>query len=163
VAHLFMGEWQEALAVAEDGARRFPGDADLAHWLGTALEKAGRPAEAMEKYRQAIALRPDLYQAEEALGHLLAQSGRTDEAVQHFLRSAKIRPDRAQPIRALAMLLEAQGNPAESLRLWRQVLELAPNASTIQEAAANIHRLQNGGTRRGLSPEGPRPSGAPGS
>lgn len=162
-AHLFMGEWQEALVVAEDGARRFPGEADLAHWLGTALEKAGRPTEAMEKYRQAIALRPDLYQAEEALGHLLAQSGRTDEAVQHFLRSAKIRPDRVQPIRALALLLETQGNSAESLRLWRQVLELAPNGSTIQEAAANIRRLENGGTRRGLSPEGSRPSGAPGS
>jgi Flp pilus assembly protein TadD len=163
VAHLFMGEWQEALVVAEDGARRFPGDADLAHWLGTALEKAGRSTEAVEKYRRAISLRPDLYQAEEALAHLLAQSGKPDEATQHFLRSAKIRPDRVQPIRALALLLEAQGNPAESLRLWRQVLELAPNGSTIQEAAANIHRLETGGTRPGLSPQGFRPPGAPGS
>ncbi|MFI5340551.1 MAG: tetratricopeptide repeat protein [Candidatus Methylomirabilales bacterium] len=163
IAHLYVGESQEALAVAEDGARRFAGDADLTQWLGRALEKAGRTAEAMEAYRQALILRPDLFQAEEALGQLLAQSGKADEAAQHFLRSAEIRPDRAQPIRALALLQEAQGNRPESLRLWRQVLELAPNGAAIREAAGRIHRLEQGDAGPGVSPTSSHPRGATGS
>ena len=156
VAHLSVGQWREALAVAEDGVRRFPGDADLTQWMGSALEKAGRRTEAMEKYRQALSLRPDLYQAEEALGHLLAGSGEPAEAMQHFLRSAEIRPDRVQPIRALALLLEAQGNQPESLRLWRQVLELAPNGPTIREAAGHIRRLERDVAGAESRPEGGR-------
>lgn len=163
IAHLNVGESQEALAVAEEGARWFPGDADLTQWLGRALEKAGRTAEAMQGYRRALILRPDLFQAEEALGHLLAQSGRPDEAAQHFLRSAEIRPDRAQPIRALALLQEAQGNRPESLRLWRQVLELAANEAAIREAAGHIHRLKKGDVGPGVSPDSARPLGATGS
>jgi SAM-dependent methyltransferase/tetratricopeptide (TPR) repeat protein len=151
VAHLFTGDWQEALAVAEDGTHRFPDDADLMQWLGNALEKAGRPNEAVEKYRQALALRPDLFQVEEALGHLLVRSGRLDEAIQHFLQSAEIRPDRPQPIRALALLQEAQGNRSESLRLWRRVLELAPNEAAIREAVSHILRLEKGDVDPGAS------------
>jgi tetratricopeptide (TPR) repeat protein len=155
-AHLFVGEPREAVTVAEDGARRFPGDADLAGWLGRALERAGRPTEAIEEYYQALTLRPDLYQVEEALGNLLARSGRPDEAAQHFLRSAALRPDRAQPLRALALLLEVQGNRTESLRLWRQVLQLAPNGAALREAAANIRRLELGDTGSRMAPQAPR-------
>jgi tetratricopeptide (TPR) repeat protein len=158
MAHLFVGESNEALTVAEEGALRFPGHADLTEWLGRALERAGRPTEAMDKYRQALALRPDLFQVEEALGNLLARSGRAAEAVQHFLRSAEIRPDRAQPIRALALLLEAQGNTQDSLRLWRQVLELAPNGAAIREATRHIRRLEERGAEPGGSPPDPRKS-----
>jgi Flp pilus assembly protein TadD len=64
----------------------------------------------MERYHRALELRPDLYEAEEALGSLLARSGRGGEAAQHFLRSAEIRPDRAQPFRALAMLAAERGD-----------------------------------------------------
>jgi protein O-mannosyl-transferase len=163
IAHLSMGESQEALAVAEDGARRFAGDADLIQWLGRALEKAGRTAEAMEAYRQALILRPDLFQVEEALGHLLVQSGKANEAAQHFLRSAEIRPDRAQPIRALALLQEVQGNRPESLRLWRQVLELAATGAAIREAAGHIHRLEQGNAGPGVAPTSSHPRGAKGS
>jgi len=141
-AYLFVGEVGRALLFAEEGVRRFPEDAHLTELLGHALERAGRPTEAMERYRYALTLSPDLFQAQEALGNLLARLGRTAEAAQYFLRSAEIRPDRPQPLRALALLLEAEGNRAESLRLWRQVLELADGGTAIQEAARHIRRLE---------------------
>jgi len=157
-AHLFVGEWHHALAVAEEGAVRFPNDADLKEGQGRALERLGRPAEAMERYRQALTVRPDMFHVEEALGHLLARSGRPAEAAQHFLRSAKIRPDRPQPIRALAVLSEAQGDRSESLRLWRQVLELAGSGAAMREAAGHIRRLGRDGAGPGSRPEGGRGS-----
>ena len=157
MAHLFAGQAREALAIAEDGEPRFPDDPDLAEWLGRALERAGRTAEAMEKYRRALSLAPDLFQVQEALGYLLAQSGRPAEATQHFLRSAEIQPDRAQPLRALALLAEEQGHSAESLRLWRQVLERAPNGVAVREAATQIRRLE----RERTAPAGAPPHGTP--
>ena len=146
MAHLVVGEPREAVAIGEEGIGRFPEDADLGLWLGRALDRAGRPSEAMERYRRVLELRPDLYEAEEALGSLLARSGRGGEATQHFLRSAAIRPDRAQPFRALAMLAEERGDRAESLRLWRVVLGMAPNAAAVREATEQIRRLERAGS-----------------
>lgn len=153
-AHLFVGDVREALSYAEEGTRRFPEDAYLTELLGRALERAGRFAEAVERYHRALTLDPDLFQAEESLGNLLVQSGRYAEAAQHFLRSAEIRPDRAQPIRALALLFETQENWPEALRLWRQVLEMAPNGAAIQEAAQHIRSLERGRTGAGTLPGG---------
>lgn len=155
-AHLTVREWHQALAVAQEGEVRFPNDADLKEGQGRALERLGRPAEAMESYRQALTVRPNMFQVDEALGHLLARSGRPTEAAQHFLRSIEIRPDRPQPIRALALLSEAQGDRSESLRLWRQVLELAGSGPAIREAAGHIRRLEREATEPETRPEGGR-------
>lgn len=161
MAHLVVEEPREAVAIGEEGIGRFPEDADLGLWLGRALDRAGRPSEAMERYRRVLELRPDLYEAEEALGSLLTRSGRGGEAAQHFLRSAEIRPDRAQPFRALAMLAEERGDRPESLRLWRVVLRMAPNAAAVREAEERIRRLGREGT--GASPGHPAPPSASGS
>jgi tetratricopeptide (TPR) repeat protein len=155
MAHLVVGEPREAVAIGEEGIGRFPEDADLGLWLGRALDRAGRPSEAMERYHRVLELRPDLYEAEEGLGSLLARSGRGGEATQHFLRSAEIRPDRAQPFRALAMLAEGRGDRPESLRLWRVVLRMAPNATAVREATEQIRRLERegaGGVPENLAP-----------
>ena len=155
MADLVVGEPREAVAIGEEGIGRFPEDADLGLWLGRALDRAGRPSEAMERYRRVLELRPDLYEAEEALGSLLARSGRGGEATQHFLRSAAIRPDRAQPFRALAMLAEERGDRAESLRLWRVVLGMAPNAAAVRESTEQIRRLEREGDGRTMTDPAP--------
>lgn len=142
MAHLSAGHAHAALAIAEEGVRRFPADADLWQWLGHALEQSGRPAEAQESFQHALAIRPNLFESEEALGRLAAQAGRRADAVQHFLRSLKIQPDRAVPMRALALLLEEEGRTAESLSVWRQILEVAPTGAPIREAAQHIRRLE---------------------
>lgn len=150
-AHLFMGEARQALAVLEEGMRRYPDRGDFTFWSGRALEDAGRPAEAMERYREATRLGPDAPLAEEALANLLARSGRLAEAARHYLRAMALMPDRVQPVRSLARLMEAAGNPSESLRLWRRVLEMAPNGAAIREAAASIRRLEKRVGEAGVS------------
>jgi tetratricopeptide (TPR) repeat protein len=142
MAHLSAGQAGEALRLAEEGLRRFPADADLRQWLGLALEQSGRPAEAQDSYRHALAIRPDLFESEEALGRLAARAGQGAEAIQHLLRSLEIRPDRIAPMRTLALLLEEQGRTAEALGLWRQILVVAPTGTPIREAAQHICRLE---------------------
>lgn len=147
MAHLFVGQPREALAVAEEGNRRFPDDADMTEWLGRALEGVGLESEALERYQQVIARRPDQFQVEEAIASLLLRSGRPAEAVRHLLRSVEIRPERVEPFRALALLLEQQGRATESLRIWRQVLDLAPNGIVTREALDHIRRLERDGAK----------------
>jgi tetratricopeptide (TPR) repeat protein len=143
MAEAFAGEPDTAMAMAEDGARRFPEDAQLTLRFADALERAGRTAEAIEKYRRALTIQPDLVQAEEALGYLQAAAGQTALARQHFLRAAEMRPDRPQPVRGLALLSEAERNRTESLRLWRRVLQLASRGPAVQEALDHIRRLES--------------------
>jgi tetratricopeptide (TPR) repeat protein len=154
MAHLFVGQPREALAVAEEGNRRFPDDADMTEWLGRALERVGLESEALERYQQVIARRPDQYQVEEAVASLLLRSGRPAEAVPHLLRSIEIRPERVEPFRALALLLEQQGRTTESLRMWRQVLDLAPNGLATREALDHIRRLERDGAKPESCPGG---------
>jgi tetratricopeptide (TPR) repeat protein len=161
MTYLILGDPQAAVAVGGEGIRRFPDDADMHQWTGRAMERAGRPAEAMERYSRALELRPDLFEAEEALASLLARSGQTGEAKKHLLRSAEIQPERAQPLRALAILEEVQGDLPESLRLWREVLSMTSNPAAVREAAEQIRRLERGGD--GASPAIPAPPRASGS
>jgi len=141
-AHLFAGQPLEALAVAEEGTHRFPLDAYLRYRKANALEAAGRIAEAREEYYRVVALRPDFFQALEALGNLLASSGQATEAARYFRQASEIHPDRVQPVRALALLAEGQGQRAEGLNYWRRVIELAPNGEAVREAVSHIRRLE---------------------
>jgi protein O-mannosyl-transferase len=160
-AHLFVGEWREALAVAEAGDARYPDRPDLCEWLGRSLERAGRVEEAIDRYRRALRLAPDRFLVDEALGTALIRAGRPGEAVAHLRRAAENLPDRVQPRRTLALLLEMEGRAEESAGIWREVLELAPNGRTIREAVAHLRRLEETTVRPVPPVRGPSPPGVP--
>ncbi len=60
---------------------------------GAVYQREGRDERAGEEYRQAIRLRPDLYQAHYNLGILHHRAGRTDRALEAFKEAARINPD----------------------------------------------------------------------
>jgi tetratricopeptide (TPR) repeat protein len=141
-AHLEVGDFPQAVATAEAGARVHPADATLRELWARALERAGRSVDAAARYREALALNPDLAQAEESLARLYLRAGDVAQAERHLLRAIEILPGHPQPLRELALLREAQGNHTESLHLWRDVLSLAPNGMVIREAIGHIRRLE---------------------
>ncbi len=141
-ALLEVGDAAKAVVVADAGVRLHRGDATLRELLARALERAGRPQEAAARYGEALALNPDLVQAEEGLARLHRRAGDAAQAERHLLRAIEIAPGRFQPLRELALLWEAKGNRADSLHLWRDVLSLAPDGMVIREAADHIRRLE---------------------
>jgi len=141
-ALLEVGDAAKAAVAADAGVRLHQGDAALRELLARALERTGRFPEAAARYREALALNPDLPQAEEGLARLYRQSGDVAQAERHWLRAIEIAPGRLQPLRELALLWEAQGRRADSLQLWRDVLSLAPDGMVIREAADHIRRLE---------------------
>ena len=142
MAHLEAGHTRQAMAIADAGARVHPGDAALREVLARALERAGQFEEAAARYREALALNPDLAQAEEGLARLSLRTGDVAQAERHLLRSLEILPGRSRPLMELALVWERQGNRSESLHLWRDVLSLAPNGMVIREAIDHIRRLE---------------------
>ena len=152
-AYAIVERWREAGVAAENGLRRFPGDPYLTLRLADALERTGRSADAEAWYRKALELKPDFPEAEEGLARLSVRKGDLHEAERHLLRSLDLRPDRLEPLRELALVREAQGDRSASLQLWRDVLSLAANGATVQEAVVHIRRLEGAATPAGRPAE----------
>ena len=69
-----------------------PSLADAQNNWGLALDTLGRPAEAMERYRQALAVDPRNADAHNNLGVSLASAGRRAEAREEFQAALRANP-----------------------------------------------------------------------
>ena len=111
--------------------------------VGTELQAQGRLDEAVEQYRQVLALTPDDALAHSNLGTALAAQGRLDEAVGHYGRALALAPDDADAHSNLGNALLALDRAAEGVASLRRALDLDP-ASTEAHAALGI-ALHDGG------------------
>ena len=87
------GRIDEARALLADGAARFPDSPRLHANLAESLRALGRPEEAGDAARRALALAPSLAQPRNTLGLLALDCGRLDEAAAAFREAARLRPD----------------------------------------------------------------------
>jgi tetratricopeptide (TPR) repeat protein len=78
-SYLATGQNEQALATAEGGLAAAGADAELNVLAGRALERLGRNAEALDRYRAALASRPSFTEALDGAIALLARLGRTGE------------------------------------------------------------------------------------
>ncbi|RSZ55414.1 tetratricopeptide repeat protein [Massilia atriviolacea] len=87
------GKMDEAYAVMEEGAARFPANPDLLYDFALLAEKMGK-VEVMEKHlRQVMQLAPDNHHAYNALGYSLAERNvRLDEALALIDKALKMAP-----------------------------------------------------------------------
>jgi Flp pilus assembly protein TadD len=67
----------------------------------------GRLGEAEQKYREAIALNPDYFEAHNKLGSLLQATGRVAEATAHFGQAFRVNPKDATVVFNLGVALAA--------------------------------------------------------
>lgn len=94
--------------------------------LGTALQEDGRAADAIDRYRRALALDPAYTPALNNLGTALRAAGRVDEALAVFSQALSQDPDAANLHYNLANALMAQGKTAEAIAAYRQALAVNP-------------------------------------
>ncbi|MDR6774054.1 tetratricopeptide repeat protein [Azospirillum sp. BE72] len=117
------GHWQEAATVCRDGLTRIANPDDptrtpLLANLGAALQTGGDAAGALEAYREALRLSPDLPEVHNNLARLHQETGNPDAAIEELRRATAGRPAN-QPLplplrRALLSLLIAAGRTAEA-------------------------------------------------
>ncbi|MGD0387895.1 MAG: tetratricopeptide repeat protein [Tepidisphaeraceae bacterium] len=91
-----LGKPGEAVRICRDVLAKFPNDARVHYALGVALGHAGQIDPAINELRQAIRLKPELYEAHTNLGVLLGRRGKPDEALAAFTEAIRLRPDVAE-------------------------------------------------------------------
>ncbi len=100
---------------------------DLVHMLGVLAYQQGNSTIAIDRYRQAISLKGDFFQAHNNLGIALKAAGRLDEAATAFSAALEAKPDYAEAAYNFAILHEARGSNDEAERTYRLALETRPD------------------------------------
>jgi tetratricopeptide (TPR) repeat protein len=138
-----------ALAALESASRSLPGDAQVHHQLGQALEDHGLLERAAESFGRATALCPELADAHNDLGEVLLRLGRTDAAIASCQRALALRPRFAAALGNLANAERARGALAAAIAGYRRVIALEPG---LAEAHRNLGSalLEAGETERAI-------------
>jgi tetratricopeptide (TPR) repeat protein len=103
--------------------------------LGTALQEDGRPAEAIDRYKRALAFDPEYLPALNNLGTALRAAGRVDEAVGVFGQALARDGDAASVRYNLGNALMARGDAAGAVKEFEAALAADPRSV---EAANNL-------------------------
>jgi Flp pilus assembly protein TadD len=97
------------------------------HNLGVAFWKQNKPYQAADRYRHALAIKPDYVEAHNNLGVALHDQGKLEEAVACYHRALALKPDYAEAYNNLGSALEDQGKLEDALVCLRRAIALKPD------------------------------------
>lgn len=125
--------------------------------LGAYLARSGQLDDAIEAFREALALRPGYPVALYNLGVSLLAKGRLREAVEALREATSTSPDDVLAQRSLGIALHQSGELTNAAAVLRRVVELSPNdelalrhlASVLRESGEMTASIET--TRRALA------------
>jgi tetratricopeptide (TPR) repeat protein len=94
---------------------------------GNALSNLGRAEEAIEAYRQAVAVDPKYASPYNGLGNALRSLGRAEEAIEAYRQAIAVDPKYAYPYNGLGNALSDLGRKEEAIEAYRQAVAVDPN------------------------------------
>jgi len=111
--------------------------------LGKALFSAGRPAEAVVRYEEAIRLEPAEPEPYYNLGLALARLNRPTDAISRYEQALRLRPEYPEAHNNLGNALLAAGRPDEAGSHYEEAVRLRPGFAEAHSNLANV-RLEQG-------------------
>jgi len=126
-----------AVTAFERAAEANPGAATL-YRLGTLLVRSGQTVRARAAFERALALQPDLAEANNDLGALLAQEGDLDGAMARFRAALASTPEYPDALNNLGYALLLTGHDGDARALYEKALALQPD---FPEAMNNLGLL----------------------
>jgi tetratricopeptide (TPR) repeat protein len=133
------GDLGAALAIAQEGVERHPGDPVLRNNLAVLCEATGEHAEAERLLRAVLGDDPALPQPFKNLGDLCYRSGRYEEAGALYDRAAALDPSLGDDLFfKLGNLAFRRRDPARARECWERAVALNPGH---QLARANLDTL----------------------
>ncbi|MDT7690263.1 MAG: hypothetical protein QOE46_3022 [Acidobacteriota bacterium] len=121
-----LGEREAAMELARAVETRAEGNAPRLLAVASFYLGVEQPDEAARVAQAAVALKPDMAAAHQALGTAHRYSLRLEEAATEFARAVELDPKSAAARRTLAELRRATGKPEEALTLYREQLAAEP-------------------------------------
>ncbi len=110
--------------------------------LGVALEQAGRPEEALARYREAVRIEPGLIQSQYNLGNLLDKLGRPGEARVELRRAVLLDPTQPYIHNTLGAVLVKLGRFNEAMGEFTEAERLDPHYSWAPFNIGNLYLKQ---------------------
>jgi tetratricopeptide (TPR) repeat protein/4-amino-4-deoxy-L-arabinose transferase-like glycosyltransferase len=109
------------------GVNPMSGFAQSYYRLGIIHGLKGRPAEALESYRKALDLDPEIVPARVGLGILLSQAGKYAEAERELMIAAGLDSTYEKTFYNLGLVYSEEGKPDSALIMMQKALELKPD------------------------------------
>jgi tetratricopeptide (TPR) repeat protein len=138
--NLATGRFEPARQDYERAALLDPADATYCAFVGKALSKLERHAESIQRYKQAIRMQPDLWEAHFGLADELVASGQIPEAENEYAEVVRLKPANALAHLDLGVMQARLGRFDEALQEFEETLRLEPGN---QQAREYIDRVQN--------------------
>jgi Flp pilus assembly protein TadD/peroxiredoxin len=129
---------ETAAVVAFERAAQANPSASTLYRLGTLLAKTGETGRARAAFERALALQPDLAEANNDLGTLLAQGGEIEAAINRFRAALASTPEYPDALNNLGYALLLTGHDEEARTLYEKALALQPD---FPEALNNLGLL----------------------
>ncbi len=97
--------------------------------LGKEFLVAGRRADAIRQFEQAVQIKPDLAEAHNNLGRTLLDAGSVPQAISHLEEALRLKPDYADAHSNLANALAVVGRTQEAKQHFQRALQLKPDCA----------------------------------
>ncbi len=125
MALLMLEEHEESAEHLEESVRIAP--SALGHLNLAGLRRLqGRPEDAFDHYRKALALKPDYFEAHFDRGTLRLETGEVAGAEASFAAAVRARPEHGPAQAMLARALDLQGKTREAVAAYRRAVSLVP-------------------------------------
>jgi len=165
---VYNGKFDEARALTEEIASRWPADENAPTLRARLAEEAGDAGEAVRQWRCVLALNPTRSQALIRLGRLMIEAGEIAEAEACAAKLAMVAPDNPAALSLKAEIAVALGDAAAAVAHHRQLTDKFPQetrfwqdlggallaARDYEGCAALIAKLKGGDRQAGLRLEG---------
>ncbi len=140
--HDAQGKEERALADYEEARKRRPRDPRTLCAMGKTLAKLKRRPEAVDRFRQAIQLDTNYWDAHFQLAGELAFDERLPEAQAEFAEAARIQPANPRPHFNLGVMHAKQNHFDEAAREFQETLRLDPGNQTAALYLGEVKALK---------------------
>lgn len=132
------GREQEAVDFLDGVRKKLAPDFLVEYFLGFALERLGRDAEALESFSRASSLGPNVPDVHVRLGKLLLKTGQTDAAKSELEEAIRLGPNNSGAFYQLSRVYAKKGDLVNARKFSARVVELRKQQVTKPALVAGI-------------------------
>jgi len=137
-------QYQQALYLVRDAAKKDPGNPYIFYFMGVALYELSMLEPARDAFRAAVKLSPRYIGARGALAQVLRRLRDFRGAIAEGKEALKISPDDPDALHAIGMSHAAQGHRSEAQRYLEAYLRTKPELEAAQEARLALDLIEKG-------------------
>ena len=119
--------WQDTVTFYSDGVEKSPQKARPRFNLALALQRQGKPEEAIPHYLAVLRLKPGYETAHYNIGHAFRRQGKLDDAVKHYREEIRVNPNFEKTYYDLGNVLLEQKQTDEAIGYYLKALSIKPD------------------------------------